>query len=180
METFIKAVSSFITMSQRMIFAAVIFTGLCLFTPAEMIGIIGVNELVDEYHSMIGIFFLISTSISVVNVIVYFSGFVKEKWSNFNYKRKRKKILRNLEEYELAIVKLLYNKDNHTDFFDLSDGAVSHLVACQIIYRTSNTSTNYDNQHLYFPYTLNSWANSYIKNSKLMKEKLATINVTRS
>ena len=155
METFIKAVSSFLTMSQKMVFAVVIFTGFCLFAPAEMRELIGVNELVDKYYSMIGIFFLVSTSISVVNGIVCLSGFVKKKWSNFIYKRTRKKLLRNLEGYELAIVKLLYDKANRTDFLDYNDGSVRYLDTCQIIYRTLDTSTNYDKQHVYFPYKLN-------------------------
>ncbi len=85
-----KAASSFITISPKMALVVVIITGSCLFATEEMRKLIGVNELVKEYYSIIGIFFLISSSISVVNGVVYCGGFIKKNGAILIIKGKEK------------------------------------------------------------------------------------------
>ncbi len=88
-------------------------------------------------------------------------------------------MLCNLEGYELAIVKMLYDKTNHTNLLDSNDGSVNYLVTCQVICRTSTISTNYDMEHIYFHYALNPWVIKYIKNNEKMKRKLDAIIIAK-
>ena len=163
----IKSVLAFFTLSLESHICIALFTGTCLFLNQELLEKIAMNEIVNNYRSIIGTLFLLSICFIVVKTIKYF----KDEFQRSKLRRIEKEYLFHLDSFQSQIVMELLHSRDFTREYDCKNGSITKLEQYRIIYRTSTITTNYDMQHIYFPYTLNPWVLDAIDESKKLQEK---------
>ncbi len=133
-------------------------TAFLLFAPELWINIIGVKFFINNYKSIIGIFFLVSIFLIVIRFLEYFHRIFIEKRKIEKFKISLEILIKELNQDEKFILKhFIEQKVSSLDLNSL-DGCVSSLESKSIIYRTSNI-TFYSGgmgNSLYFPYSLDN------------------------
>lgn len=165
----IKAVLAIFNLSLESYFGVALFTGLCLFLPKDILDKIAINEIVDDYRSIIGGLFLGA----ICFIIVKIAKAIKAKYHESELRKIEKKYLLELDLYQTQIVKELLHSRDYTREYDCKNGSITKLEQYRIIYRTSTITTNYDMQHIFFPYTLNPWVLDAIDDSKKLQRKFS-------
>ena len=89
------------------------------------------------------------------------------------FKATAKERLQKLDNYQKAIVYVLYMEDNHTSELPFHDGSVKWLKQNMIINETTNQYLVSDLNNAVFPYMLQPWAVEELQNDS---ELLATFH----
>lgn len=131
-------------------------TGTILFLPTEILNKLYLTNFKEQWGFIIGIIFLISTAISIQELII--KGY--KKCENSYYKKKFKeiqpKILKELSLKEIIVVSLLNESPNGTVFFPITNGIIVKLENKKVISKTTLKCGVSDIVNPKFPYTLNS------------------------
>jgi len=120
--------------------------------------------VVDEYGGLVGITFIISTSITAIKFLWSILSFILD----FVEYKQLKTELRKLNNYEKRIVNKLLSSNDYTTALEISSGSVRALETKKIIVRTSNIGVAGSGNDPAFPFTLNPWVVDEI--SKLSKD----------
>ncbi len=130
--------------------------GVVLFAPEVFINQMYMSNFRDEYGFIIGIVFLVSVSILLVNLGYWLFRLLQNKWFEKRFYVIGEKRLNNLNDYQKAIIYGLYQEDNRTAPLPLHDGAISELESHVMIGKVSSKQVvNMMNPAIY--YMLQPW-----------------------
>ena len=146
-------------------------TTFLLFAPELWINKIGIKTFINNYKSIIGIFFLTSIFLTVTRFLGYFYRIFIEKRKIEKFKISLEILIKELNQDEKFILKHFIEQKVCSLYLNSLDGCVSSLESKSIIYRTSNI-TFYSGgmgNSLSFPYSLDSdIENTLKKNPNLL------------
>ena len=155
------------------IFAAIALgTGLILFLPDETISQIYLSEFRNTFGFILCLVFVISISVVGVTLIIACYNALSSTVLFAKTKKAREKRINNLDDYQKAIVYLLYSEINHTGELPINDGSVHWLEQNLIIGKAASQHfiTNIESPE--FPYMLQPWAIEYLNNNKELLAKM--------
>lgn len=131
-------IKELLTLPTYILTAIAVASGVILFSPEIFIENIHMSNFKVTYGFIIGITFLVTTSILIVRSAFGLFKLLQKNWrKNKNYKV-RKKRLNNLNDYQKKIIYCLYTKDNRTALLPLHDGAVRELENYRMIGKVSS------------------------------------------
>lgn len=162
------------------IFAAITLgTGLILFLPDDIISKLYLSDFRNTFGFILGLVFVISLSIVGVTIIIACYKLISSRILFSKTKKTREKCINSLDEYQKAIVFLLYSEMNHTGELPINDGSVRWLEQNWIIGKAANQHFISDIESPEFPYMLQPWAIEYLNshNELLVKMEKATTSL---
>lgn len=132
-------IKEILTLPTYILTAIAVASGVVLFSPEVFIKHIYMSTFRDKYGFIIGIIFIVTTSILIVSVAFWLFRLLRNKWIEKKFYEIGGKRLNNLNDYQKAIIYLLYQEDNRTAPLPLHDGAVSELEYHVMIGKVSST-----------------------------------------
>lgn len=155
-------------------FAVMLFTGLVLFLPEEVINKLYLNGIKNSIGTILGIIFLISAVIIIVLLTVLVFDFFKKKYIIKATKKKIRKYLLNCKNKAVIdIIKSLLRQEDHTEKLQINNGAVAELTHRGIISLTTSNNPvdfGYDNE-MYTNYFLQPFIVEIIREDVELKKK---------
>ncbi|MBC9722135.1 MAG: superinfection exclusion B family protein [Lactobacillus sp.] len=163
-------VTDFFKLPTKIMVALALGTGIILFLPDSIIKKMYLDSFRINYGFSIGIIFIISFTIFIVTVSIDIFKYFKSKKTNKWFLDTAGERLNELNNYQKAIVFMLYKQINHTSELPLHDGAVQHLEHNLVIQKAATQYMVSDLNNAYFPYFLQPWViNELNKNDSLTK-----------
>lgn len=140
--------------------AVVIVTGVILFGPEHILEKFYLSNLPNGTLKIVGIIFLISLFLMIINILSY----GVEKIKNKRYVRRLKKELKLCTYAERKMISLMYYAPSHSLLMSYYGQTKGALLIKEIIVQTTNVSGNIG--HMTFSYMLQPWVLRYIKRHK--------------
>lgn len=150
-------IADFFKLPVKIIAALTIATGGILFSPDLIAQKMYIMEFRDQHGFIIGIIFITSVSLLVMNLIVFLYKLIENTILKFKFKKVSKERLKNLNTYQKSLVCLLYNQDNFTHELPLNDGGVIFLENSLIITKATTQYLVDNMNNPMFPFVLNPW-----------------------
>lgn len=149
--------------------ALVIASGISLFSPDSIANQMYITDLRDRYGFFIGIVFIITFSVLIVNLGYKITTSVrKAKNEKFFYETGGKR-LSNLNRYQKAIIYGLYQEDNRTLPLPIYDGAIAEMEQHVMVNRIPGEHSVHNLDSPRIPHMLQPWvANELTNNPKLL------------
>lgn len=139
-------------------------SGLLLFSPSTFVEKMFMIEFRDKYGFTIGIVFIVSISILIVNLLYTLTKSITGVKAKKKFYASAEKRLDNLNHYQKAILFALYQQDNRTLPLPLHDGAVLELEQKFMIGKATSQYMVSDLNNAVFPYLLQPWVSDELKN----------------
>lgn len=158
-------ISEILTLPTTIMAALSLASGILLFSPTVLLEQLFMLEFREKNGFIIGIVFVLSISILIINLTY------QTAQSIFNNKAKKKFYataedrLKILNNYQKAIIYILFIQDNRTANLPLHDGAVTELEQKYIIGKATTQYMVSDLNNASFPYLLQPWVSDEL-NSK--------------
>lgn len=128
-------------------------------------------EFRDRYGFIIGIVFIVSVCILIVNLIYQTAKSISNAKAKRNFYANAEKRLKKLNNYQKAIIYALYQEDNRTLPLPLHDGSVLELEQNFMIAKATSHYMVSDLNNALFPYLLQPWVSDELSNkSNLLSE----------
>nr|DAL55178.1 MAG TPA_asm: Super-infection exclusion protein B [Caudoviricetes sp.] len=146
--------------------AILLILSFLLFAPSSYIANLGINELINEYRTYIGLAFICDLFFILVDVLSLLMKYLRalKKYYSITFIGKRK--IKQLTPEEKSILRYYIQEQTRTQTLPFNDGVVAELSNLAIIYRASSLSLG----GVEFDYNLNDWAWKYLnKNKDLLK-----------
>lgn len=147
----------FLKLPSSIMSAISLASGIVLFLPESILSKLYMIEFRSKYGFVIGVVFIVSTSILLIGIMLNIYKIIKNKYTNKIVEKNTKKLLINLDIYKKAIVYMLYITDNNTYTLPLNDGAVAFLEQWMVIQKATTQYFVTDMQNPQFPYFLQPW-----------------------
>lgn len=126
--------------------------------PKDIKDLMQLTSIIEEYKSWIGGVFLVSGSISVINLIQGLFNNISRVRKKRKLMKRRQEKLRRLTPKEKLILVRYFALNTTSQDLPFNDGVVSELAAYGIITRSSILSSRGTD----FPYNLKPWARDYL------------------
>ena len=149
--------SDLINLPNTFLTAILISSGIVLFSPEELLGQLYMLDFRKKSGFIIGLVFICCLSLLIVNLIYQGSQSVKKNRNKRNFYANAEARLRKLNNYQKALVYLLFTQDNRTHPLPLHDGAVLELETNMIIGKATSQYFVSDLNNAVFPYLLQPW-----------------------
>ncbi len=144
-------------------------TGLILLLPTKILRKLGLDNIPEQWKTVLGLFFIISSSLLVVYFVVRIVKSTISKYYWLRFKMGFPKVMMGLRTAEIAVVALLYSSPNYTSRLPYTDGVTVRLIDKKVIQLTSSNNLAYGNE-LLIPFTITPIAQDYIdKNPNLIE-----------
>ncbi|MCP1190823.1 superinfection exclusion B family protein [Priestia flexa] len=164
-------IKEILTLPTTIMAALSLASGILLFSPTVIIEKMYMVDFRNKYGFIIGIVFIVSISILVVNLIYKISTSVSNAKAQKRFFATADKRLSNLNRYQKAILYVLYQQDNRTLPLPLHDGAVLELEQKMMIGKATSQYMVSDLNNAVFPYLLQPWVAEELNNkSNLLLE----------
>ena len=175
---FIESLVAFITAPIKLYITIFIGTGIILFFPDSFIREIGLNNIKQEYLTLIGAGFILTIILLGIDITEKIYKCISEFICKLRFKKQSKKILYDLDFDAKVIVWLIYNSPNKTIKLPIQNGLIVLLESKLIISKTTNQClVNMNNPKM--PYTLNPWVTDRFKVDCKLKEEYGKIDSTQ-
>ncbi|MFL1672552.1 superinfection exclusion B family protein [Paenibacillus dendritiformis] len=158
--------SDLINLPTTFLTAILISSGIVLFSPEELLRQLYILDFQKKHGFIIGLVFICCLSLLVVNLIYQAAQSVKKNRNQRNFYANAEARLRKLNNYQKALVYLLFTQDNRTHPLPLHDGAVLELEANMIIGKATNQYFVSDLNNALFPYLLQPWVSDELSNKE--------------
>ena len=133
----ISKITDFIKLTSKQYFALTLISGIFLFSPDIFIQRLVLFEITKQIKPWVGLLFIISVILLLVNLfsylILFFKGYI-------NNKRKLKIVVERINMLTRAEKKILFDyidNDTRTQYFEFGDGIIQGLVAENILFKSS-------------------------------------------
>lgn len=170
-------IKEILTLPTSIMAAISLASGILLFSPKIFLEKLFMENFIEENGFIIGIVFIVSVSILIVNLFFSTAKSIKNAKARKNFYAKAGKRLRSLTDYQKAIIYLLYIQDNRTFELPLNDGAVRELEQNKMV---GKAATQYMVANLInpgFPYLLQPWVVNELNNTpELLDDFLRAFN----
>lgn len=162
-------VTDFFILPTSVYLAIGVASGFVLFLPDDWLRKIYLFTMREDFGSVIGMVLIFSFSIVIIRSI-------KIGYRLFQYKRlTSKRRLKELDDYEKALVSYLFIHWNRTADLPLKDGSVKKLESKMVITRTVNSYGTNDLNNVEFPFVLNDWAVRLLENDDSLQKEFFEI-----
>jgi Super-infection exclusion protein B len=160
-----------LTLPTTIMAALSLASGILLFSPSFLLDQMFMLNFRDKYGFIIGIVFIVSVSILIVNVIYQTAKSISNAKVKRDFYANAEKRLRKLNNYQKAIIYALYQEDNRTLPLPLHDGSVLELEQNYMIGKATSQYMVSDLNNALFPYLLQPWVSDELSNkSNLLSE----------
>ncbi|MBB6447996.1 superinfection exclusion B family protein [Bacillus benzoevorans] len=157
-------IKEILTLPTTIMAALSLASGILLFSPTVIIEKMYMIDFRNKYGFIIGIVFIVSISILIVNLIYKISvSFSKVKAKKKFFATAEKRLLK-MNTYQKAILYALYQEDNRTLPLPLHDGAVRELEQNMMIGKATTQYLVSDLNNALFPYLLQPWVADELNN----------------
>ncbi|EAC9021758.1 hypothetical protein BB991_03115 [Listeria monocytogenes] len=145
-------------------------TGFLLFPSEDFIEKFYMLKFRQEYGFILGLIFIISSSIAIINIISIFFKYISPKVANKIFLFGASKRLSNLNNYQKTVLYMLFQKENQTMDLPENNGAIKILEHNLMIQKVTNQIIIYNIKNPVCPYYIQQWVIDELKtNSKLLE-----------
>ncbi|MED4016291.1 superinfection exclusion B family protein [Sutcliffiella cohnii] len=150
-------IKEILTLPTTIMAALSLASGILLFSSTTILEKMFMIDFRDNYGFIIGIVFIVSLSILIVNLIYKIAKSISDaRAKKYFYETAEKRLLK-LNNYQKAIIYELYQQDNRTLPLPLHDGAVLELEQHIMIGKATTQYMVSDLNNASFPYLLHPW-----------------------
>lgn len=142
--------------------AVSLWAGLILFLPEPILNKLGLNDIPGTWITILGITFIISTSIIAIYIIIMLFKSIRNKIYFVRFKLKFPKMMKNLMIEEKKIATLLLRSENLTSRLPNNNGIILRLQGKGVIQLTATNSISFGGD-IRIPYTLTPIAERYLR-----------------
>lgn len=139
-------------------------SGMILFFPTGILKLLFMLEFRQKYGFIIGLVFVLSVSILIVNLIYKISNYILKIKAEKNFYATAEDRLKKLNNYQKAIIYTLFIQENRTFLLPLHDGAVTELEQKYMIGKATTQYMISDLNNASFPYLLQPWVSDELNN----------------
>jgi hypothetical protein len=157
-------IKEILTLPTTIMAALSLASGILLFSSESILERMFMVEFRDKYGFIIGIVFIVSISILIVNLIYKTAQSISNSKAKKNFYATAEKRLQKLNSYQKAILYALYKQDNRTLPLPLHDGAVLELEQKIMIGKATSQYMVSDLNNASFPYLLQPWVSDELNN----------------
>ncbi|PAD85072.1 hypothetical protein CHH57_01815 [Niallia circulans] len=150
-------ITELLTLPASIMAAICLASGTLLFSPVSFIEKLYMLAFREKYGFIIGVVFLISLCILIVNIAYTTLNYIATSRAEKRFFANAGKKLRKLSTYQKAIVYGLYQEENRTHVLPLHDGAVRELEHNQIIGKVSSQYMVPNLNNAMIPYMVQPW-----------------------
>lgn len=145
--------------------AICVVAGILLFAYENLLDTLALQELVESFRAYIGVVFLVSLALVVVNSAVAILKFVKPWLVQAYWIRQGKKRLQILTPEEKDILRFYIDNQTRSQRLDIKGGTVNALQREKIIVRGSNLGSYWG-----FDFIIQPWAWEYLNGNPHLLE----------
>jgi len=157
-------IKEILTLPTTVMAALTLASGILLFSPETLLATMYMTEFRNSYGFIIGIVFIVSLSILIVNLIYTIAKVISHTRAKKHFYATAEKRLRKLNNYQKTIIFALSQEDNRTLPLPLHDGAVLELEQNKMIGKASSQYMVSDLNNALFPYLLHPWVSDELNN----------------
>ena len=133
----LSRLSEWLKLSPRYLLPISLVTGFMLFASSDTLNTFGLNQFVGQYRPYLGIVFLISAVLLLVNWSINGYERSKNKWHQTTRRKAAQKRLHRLTPPEKRILNGFIGHETRSQYLSIESGIVNGLEAEGIIYRAS-------------------------------------------
>ena len=149
---------AWIKLPTKTIMSLCIVFGIMIFSSGAMLSILGLEPFVAEYRAYLGVGFIITLTLTIVNSIAAIWKFVYPWIAEAYWIRIGKKRLRSLAPREKEILGNYIHNQNRSQNLPIQDGTVNALQKERIIIRGSSVGSMHG-----FDYIIQPWVWEYLR-----------------
>jgi|SRR5690625_196798 len=132
-------IKEILTLPTYILASLAVASGGVLLLPEAFIRQLYLSAFREQYGFIVGIVFVVSTSILIVSFSSWLFRLIRKKWNVKKFYEKGERKLNALNGYQKAIIYMLYQEDNRTALLPLYDGAISELEYNKMIGKVGST-----------------------------------------
>lgn len=171
-------ISEILTLPATIMAALSLASGIILFSPVSFLESLFMQEFREENGFAIGMVFIVSLCILIVNLIYQASKNLSNAKAKRNFYATAEKRLKKLNNYQKAIIYALFMQDNRTLPLPLHDGAVAELEQKYVIGKATTQYMVSDLNNASFPYFLQPWvSDELISKPNLLSDFLTSFEL---
>ncbi|AOV07994.1 superinfection exclusion B family protein [Sporosarcina ureilytica] len=167
-------ISEILTLPTTIMAALSLASGILLFSPTSLLDQMFMLEFRDKYGFIIGIVFIVSVCILIVNLLYKTARSISNAKAKRDFYANAEKRLQKLNNYQKAIIYALYQEDNRTLPLPLHDGSVLELEHNYMIGKATSQYMVSDLNNALFPYLLQPWVSDELSNKSNLLSDFAT------
>ncbi|MGX9933485.1 superinfection exclusion B family protein [Virgibacillus salarius] len=167
-------ISEILNLPTTIMAALSLASGILLFSPTSILEQMFMLEFRDKYGFIIGIVFIVSVCILIVNLIYQTAKSISNAKAKRNFYANAEKRLQRLNNYQKAIIYALYQEDNRTLPLPLHDGSVLELEQNYMIGKATSQYMVSDLNNALFPYLLQPWVSEELSNKSSLLSEFST------
>ena len=137
-------------------------SGFLLFGKPSYVALLGLDSFVDSYRPWIGLVFILSLPLLLLEVLQRIWSWLSRKYKNIKSRFAARHRLEHLTQEEKEILREYIFNQSKTQVLDLADGVVQGLVHAKIIDQASPLGSLADG----FAYNIQPWAWNYLNKNK--------------
>ena len=161
-----KQVFDWLKLSGKQAFILCCITSIMLFTGDGMLVKLGLVKAKESLHIWLGLVWLVSVSILLVEIIHPAYNWVSQKINSYFNLKSYQQRLHDLTIEEKALLSEYIDRNTRTTSIEYSNGVAKELESAMIIRRASNLA----HYHNVFPFNIQPWAWEYlVKHPELLK-----------
>lgn len=168
-----KNIIEWIKLSPKYLLPISLICGFLIFSNQPVLDLFGVNDLVINFRPVIGIVFLVSSTLVISDLIIkVFNHLKKYIKVRHDYKHLKDRLNKMTPDEKDIILSYLYN-NSRTLYLPITNGIVNELVAFGIIYQASKVGEVES-----WAFNIQPWVWNYLekhKNEIFTKEELEEI-----
>ncbi|HAM81060.1 superinfection exclusion B family protein [Ornithinibacillus contaminans] len=167
-------IKEILTLPTTIMAALSLASGILLFSPTSLLDQMFMLNFRDKYGFIIGIVFIVSICILIVNLVYQTAKSVYNAKAKKYFYATAEKRLQKLNNYQKSIIFALYQEDNRTLPLPLHDGAVLELEQNYMIGKATSQYMVSDLNNALFPYLLQPWVSDELSNKSNLLSEFAT------
>lgn len=159
-------ISDLINLPTTFLTALLLFSGTILFSPETLLKTIYMLDFRNKYGFIIGLVFIGSLSLLIVNIIYQASQSIKKNRNERIFYAKAEERLKKLNNYQKSLIYMLFIQDNRTLPLPLHDGSVIELENKYMIGKAASQYFVQDLNNALFPFLLQPWVSDELSNKQ--------------
>lgn len=160
----------FLKLPPNILSALSVASGAMLLLPDEIITKLYMMNFRDKYGFLLGIIFMVSTSILIILLITKIYNYFHNKKTSKELVKSQTKYLKNITQEKVEIIRAFINNPTHTLILPLNDGLVIELQHLQII-TPAGQNHLVDMLNPEIKFFLQPWVIGRISNDEELREK---------
>lgn len=156
-----KDVVDFLKLPPHILAAISVVSGAILFLPISILQKLGLNDIQQFWKMLIGVSFLISSTLFIILIIIRLHSFIRNKINKKKFQKQFPKTIENLSIGEKIVLIAVYKTLDKTMYLPTTNGIIARLLSKIMLQFTSRTniSHGYD---IRVPLTITPIAQKYL------------------